>query len=179
MILERIQREWHASSDADADDPDAAKPVVVATIAFGLGVDKADVRFVVHWNPPSDLDAFAQQMGRAGRDGEPAECVLYTSRADLDECVRLGRGGGGEDGGGRAGGGSEGADGIVAYVADASCRREALLQHFGFEGCVRATLLGLPPWEAPAPPPQPQHSCLLHCTAQCFLSSRVAKPAED
>lgn len=86
-------------------------------------------------NPPTDLDSFAQQMGRAGRDGRPAECVLYTSRADLDECTRLARG---SASGGRERDDGGGADGMCAYVLDAACRREALLQHFGFgEGCAR------------------------------------------
>lgn len=63
--------------------------VVVATIAFGMGVDKPNVRFVIHSSVPASLPAYLQESGRAGRDGEPAECVVLYRGQDLGRLKRL------------------------------------------------------------------------------------------
>jgi superfamily II DNA helicase RecQ len=111
--LARAQRDWSAG-DLHA---------VVATVAFGMGVDKPNVRWVAHWGPPATLEGLYQESGRAGRDGDIARCALYVGAAELEALRRLGSGA------------AAGAACVEAYALnDRKCRRAALAKHFGERG---------------------------------------------
>lgn len=103
--------------------------VLVATIAFGMGIDKPDVRFVVHVDLPGSLEAYYQETGRAGRDGMPAEALLLYGMQDLVLRRRM------IDQGAAPGGvkRTEHAklDALLGVCETASCRRQAILAHFG------------------------------------------------
>ncbi len=78
-----------ARHDAMAAFLDGPARVIAATIAFGMGIDKPDVRWVLHYDPPPSLDAYYQEFGRAGRDGEPSQALLLYRYEDFEMARRL------------------------------------------------------------------------------------------
>ena len=125
---------YHAGQDATVRRNSQARfmteegLIMVATIAFGMGIDKPDIRFVVHANLPSSMEAFYQEIGRAGRDGASAETIIFYGLDDLFKRRRMIiQGEGDEQYKLRE---HKRLDTLVAYCEAATCRRKVLLTYF-------------------------------------------------
>ena len=103
--------------------------VVCATIAFGMGIDKPDIRYVIHRDLPSSPEAYYQEMGRAGRDGQPAEAILLFGYGDLKFRRKMIDESGAPEEVKRAE--RRKLDALIAYCDASQCRRNVLLAYFG------------------------------------------------
>jgi ATP-dependent DNA helicase RecQ len=103
--------------------------VIVATIAFGMGIDKPDIRFVIHFDIPKSIENYYQETGRSGRDGMEGDCVVYFSYKDIAKLEKLLR----DKTVAERERNIQLINESVAYIESAECRRKFLLHYFGEE----------------------------------------------